>query len=107
MDFLLEFVIEIFGGIIEAFFGQTPLKKLPRPWRFVLLFVFWYGFAALFCYFSYALISTSKLAAAGSLAVAVALGALGAYFIAKSNRTDDSPRDNSLQNGDDGDELRG
>lgn len=74
MDFLIELVLDIIGGIIEFFFGETPIKRLPRPLRFIILFVFWFGLAAFFFWFSY-------LAYAESVVFAVVLGVLGAAMI--------------------------
>jgi hypothetical protein len=48
MDFLVELLIEIVGGLLEIFFGEMPLKRLPRSVRFIINLVFWFGLSALF-----------------------------------------------------------
>ena len=88
MDFLFELLFEILGGVIEIFFGEVPLKKLPRPVRFILLFLFWFGLSALFMWFAYLAFATSRIVSMLLFALAAALAALGVYFIVKSMRGD-------------------
>ena len=52
MDFLIEILIETLGAVIELFFGELSVKKLPRFLRFVIILVFWIGLAALFFWLS-------------------------------------------------------
>lgn len=90
MDFLVEFLIEILGGVIEFFFGEVPLKTLPRPIRFLLLFLFWFGLAALFGWFAYLAFATSRIVSMILFAVAMAAAAFGVYLIVKAMRKTDS-----------------
>ena len=84
MDFLIEIAIEIVGGIIEIFFGEVPLRKLPRPLRFVILFVFWFGLSALFFWLSSLAFAEIRALSVILFTVAVAFIFLGVHYISKS-----------------------
>ena len=87
MDFLIELLFEIVGGIIEIFFGEVPLRKLPKPIRAIILFVFWFGLSALFFWFAYLAFSGYRALSLIFFAAAIALAAYGVYSIIKSQRT--------------------
>ena len=87
MDFLIELLFEIAGGIIEIFFGEIPLRRLPRVVRVIILFVFWFGLSALFFWFAYLAFSGVRALSLLFFAAALALMIFGVYFIIKSLRT--------------------
>ena len=86
MDFLIEILIEIVGGIIEMFFVEVTIRKLPRPFRFLILFLFWFGLSALFFWFSSLAFANVRALSVVLFIVAVAFAFLGVYYIAKSMR---------------------
>ncbi len=86
MDFLIEIAIEIVGGIIEVFFGEVPLKKLPRPLRFSILFVFWFGLSALFFWLTSLAFAKARVLSVIFFVAAVAFIFLGVHYISKSMR---------------------
>ena len=86
MDFLVELLIEIFGGVIEILFGEVPLRKLPKPLRFVILFVFWFGLSMLFFWFSSLAFSEMRVLSLIFFAAAVLFIVLGVYYIFRSMR---------------------
>ena len=88
MDFLIELVIEIVGGIAEIFFGEIPLKKLPRPLRFILLFGFWFGLAAFFGWLSYISFSSARALSVIFFVAVAAFILLGVYYISKSMKNE-------------------
>ena len=86
MDILVEILIEIFGGVIEIFFGEVPLRKLPKPLRFSILFIFWFGLSALLFWFSSLAFSKMRVLSVILFAAAVFFIVLGVYYISKSMR---------------------
>ena len=85
MDTLIEILIELIGALIEIFFGEVPLKKLPRPLRVIALVVFWFGLSALFVWLSYLAFSDMRALAIILFVLAVAFAAVGAWSVYKAN----------------------
>ena len=84
MDILVEILLEVIGAIIEIFFGETPIKRLPRPVRFAVLFVFWYGLSALLFWSSYVLFENLRSVSIVVFVVAIVLTVFGTYSIVRS-----------------------
>ena len=84
MDFLIEILLEVVGGIIEIFFGEAPIKRLPRPIRFIVLFIFWFGISAFLFWICYLSFGNARLISIITFIVAIAALLFGAYSIVRS-----------------------
>ncbi len=87
MDDIIEFIIEVFGELLEELLGSIKNQKI-RKWALTVFYsIFWFGITGLIAYFAVALGNENNTA--GTIAMSVIASAvflvLG-FFIIRGHR---------------------